>query len=164
MAALGRGLAHGSGVEGRPPPAFSDWRGWVGRGRWRLWGLPLCCLDVSRLPGESKEEPCLAKRSALGERKMAKEVLGHLLVHCQTVITSSPAGYIPGGVGSGSHCCLQSLSVLLICSASFTPEHFQHFSLSLMFSLHLWEIGVTNTRPINTPVEQAEASGRLDLH
>lgn len=117
-----------------PPPAFSDWRGWVGAGRWEAMGAPLLfgCLQVSR---GIQRGAMFSQRSALGERKMAKEVLGHLLVHCQTVITSSPAGYIPGGWGGIPLLSPEPQRFTNLQCFLLLPEHFQSIFYVLITSL-----------------------------
>lgn len=142
MAALGLGSGPSGGAEGCPPAFGLEGVG-GGAGRWEAMGAP---LEFARCLKFRNQRGAMFSQSALGERKMAKEVLGHLLVHCQTVITSSPAGYIPGGVGSGSHCSPEPQRFTnLQCFLLLPRALSKHFSLT--FSGYLWEIGVTNTAP-----------------
>lgn len=76
MVALGWGLAQ---VERQRDALACFLRlegGWVGVGRWEAVEAPLGGLDVSRVPGESKEEPCLAKEVPWGKGRWQRRCWG----------------------------------------------------------------------------------------
>lgn len=102
MVALGWGLAQ---VEPQrdAPPAFSDWGVWVGAGRWEAVEAPLGCLDVSRIPGKSKGEPCLVKEVPWGKGRWQRRCWGIYESIVRPSSTLSLADYIAGvGGGGGS--------------------------------------------------------------
>ena len=125
----------------------------TGGGRWEAVEVQPRCLDVSRVPGEESTCGCIqrgamfSQSNAMGERKPAKEMLGDLLFHCQTIsniITCQitlPGGRGRGGGGGGggdrgwvgSQVCLQSLCGLLVHSASsYFESTFKAFLLYVL--------------------------------
>lgn len=76
MVALGWGLAQVEQQRDAPACFLGLEGGWVGMGRWEAMGAPLGCLDVSRVPGESKEEPCLAKEVPWGKGRWQRRCWG----------------------------------------------------------------------------------------